>query len=84
MHAILFKGFIEASKLKIHMIVHSGDKPFECDTFKKRFPRKFALIEHKRIHTGEKPFECKICKKTFTKHSGLYNHERKTLCMQNL
>eukprot|EP00090_Calanus_glacialis_P028985 TRINITY_DN46478_c0_g1_i1.p1 TRINITY_DN46478_c0_g1~~TRINITY_DN46478_c0_g1_i1.p1 ORF type:complete len:728 (-),score=118.92 TRINITY_DN46478_c0_g1_i1:190-2373(-) len=68
--------FKKPSKLKQHMRVHSGIKPFECDQCDKSFARKTNLQLHKRTHTGEKPHACARCGRCFSDVSAFRRHCR--------
>jgi hypothetical protein len=48
-------AFCRKPYLEVHMRVHTGERPFQCDLCMKRFSQKSSLNTHKRIHTG-KPF----------------------------
>ncbi|XP_065575419.1 transcriptional regulator Kaiso-like isoform X2 [Artemia franciscana] len=67
------KSEIELSK---HIKIHSGLKPYECTTCKKKFSSSSHLSRHKKLHTGEKPYECVICKKKFSQGAALNTHRR--------
>lgn len=84
------KDFLEASKLKRHMITHTGDKAFKCEYegCEKSFSLKFNLSTHEKIHRGEKPYICTFdkCEKAFSQqinlrvHYGIHlNHKNRRL-----
>ncbi|CAI2356307.1 unnamed protein product [Caenorhabditis sp. 36 PRJEB53466] len=71
-----FKMFKAKYKLVNHMRVHTGERPFECETCHKVFARSENLKIHKRIHSGEKPFKCLHpgCTKLFANSSDRKKH----------
>lgn len=71
------KAFLTSYSLKIHVRVHTKQKPFACpeEACEKAFNTRYRLRAHLRLHNGQ-TFNCDYCEKHFTTLSDLKKHRR--------
>ncbi|VDO31983.1 unnamed protein product [Haemonchus placei] len=70
------RTFAERTKLKRHMLTHTGERAFQCrfEGCSKAFSLEANLKSHIKTHTGEKPHKCQICHHAFSHPYNLRVH----------
>ncbi|XP_055525755.1 zinc finger protein 624-like isoform X2 [Wyeomyia smithii] len=71
------RTFTATSSLERHMLVHTNEKPYNCDKCDACFRRVLELRNHiTMVHEGINPHVCQECRASFKNYHALYIHRQ--------
>lgn len=72
-----YKTFKKAEYLKVHVLIHSKDRPNKCESCVSTFKDPSAFGRHKKLHLeNTEKYVCSKCNKTFNTYNSWYGHKK--------
>ena len=68
------KLFNERGNLQVHIRIHTGEKPYDCQFCDKRFTTIGNRNDHERRHVKDKPYSCHSCRNRYYRKYQLIRH----------
>lgn len=70
------KKYRRRAELKVHMYIHTGDRPHQCSICGLKFRLRQGLTRHLQTHNKSDKYMCNVCGQCFSQERYLRSHVR--------